>query len=485
MIIKDRNFLIFLCCLTLILVFAFSWQPGYLDDDSIMYAHAAKGVADSNQWLCFNDPSYGGPFYYHFPLVIWISAISFKIFGVNVISASIFSLISCLTAVIAIFYFGKLIKNNWVGLFASTVFLLINFTPRLAGQCRMDMPVTLFIILSLYFFLKGFQGKKLNYLLFGLFTGIAIMAKDVNGLSPLPIAFIFLFVSRKFKEIINPYFLSAIVLAFLPVSIWIFLETHFYGYSNTIFTKWLHWNFLHLLTNQVFKAPFYYYPREMVKRFPYFVPFFVYGAYLVIKKAVKKESTQALLLVVWMIFIPLAFSFGRQKIHYFIYSMYPAAALLAGIALDSLCNEVRKEKIFKILVILLVLFGLFRLCFPIRYGKRFFTDVVNAAPIIDSVLAKAKPFEFFTYKQADSALVFYCKQLEVTKRMQDLDSLKVELQKEPKNKRFILLNEGDFNSFEPSIKSKWVALFKFNNNLLIADRLNENLPIELGDASLP
>lgn len=479
MMINDKTFLVLLCCLTLVLVFAFCWQPGYLDDDSIMYAHAAKEVASSNQWLCFNDPSYGGPFYYHFPLVIWISAIVFKIFGVNVISASIFSLISCLGAVIAIFYFGKLIKNHWVGLFASTVFLLINFTPRLAGQCRMDMPVTLFITLSLYFFLKGFLDEKLNYLFFGIFTGLAIMAKDVNGLSPLPIAFIFLLVSRKFKEIINPYFLLAVILAFLPVVSWVLLESHFYGYPETIFNKWLHWNFFHLLSAKHFQAPFYYYPREMVKRFPYFVPFFIYGAYLVIQKALKKESRGSLLLVVWFIFIPFAFSFGRQKIHYFIYSMYPAAALLAGIAIDKLCNEAKKEKIFKILVILLVFLGLFRLCFPIRYGKRFFTDIVTAAPIIDNVLAKAKPFEFFTYKQDDSALVFYCKQLETTKRIQDIDSLKLELQRDSKNKRFILLNEEDFNSFASSVKNKWVALFRFNNNLLIADRLNENLPIEI------
>ncbi|MEW6008630.1 MAG: glycosyltransferase family 39 protein [Candidatus Omnitrophota bacterium] len=480
MIINDKNFLIFIFCLTLILVFAFSWQPGYLDDDSIMYARVAKEVAISNQWLCFNDPSYGGPFYYHFPLLIWVSAIAFKIFGENVISASIFSLVSCLGAVIAIFYFGKLIKNSWVGVFASAVFLLINFTLRLAVQCRMDMPVTLFIILSLYFFLKGLEIERINYLLFGLFTGIAIMTKDVNGLAPLPIAFIYLVITKKFKEIINPYFLLAIVLAFLPVITWILLETHFYGYSNTIFNKWLHWNFLHLLSSKHFKAPFYYYPREIIKRFPYFAPFFVYGAYLAIRKVFKKESNNSLLVVVWFIFIPLAFSFGRQKIHYFIYSMYPAAALLSGIAIDNLCNEEKKEKIFKILIILLVLFGLFRLCFPVRYGKRFFTDIVAIAPIVDSILAKAEDFEFITYNQDDSALVFYSKQLENTQRIKDFDSLKFKLQQESQNKkRFCFLNSSDFENLEAAIKVRWHVLLKFDDKILIADKLQENLPIEI------
>ncbi|MBU2540371.1 MAG: glycosyltransferase family 39 protein [Candidatus Omnitrophica bacterium] len=468
--IQDSLFLILLIGMTFIIVFAFCWQPGYLDGDSLGYAQTAKWVADSGRWLAIKDSSWGGQFYYHFPLAIWVSALSFKIFGVNVVSASLFSLLSCLGAVIAIFYFGKIIKNNWVGFFASVVFLLINYTPRLAQQCRMDMPLTLFIILSLYFFILAVRGKKTFYLLFGLFTSLAIMTKDVNGLAPLAIACIYLLISRQFKKLIDPYFLFGFVISFIPVLLWIWLEKHIYG--ETLFAKWLNWNFLHLLRHKELAAPFYYYPREIIKRYFYFVPIFVHGAFLAIRQAKTRESDQPLLILTWAVFIPFAFSFGNRKLHYFIYSMYPAAALLAGIALNELCKQKIKLRILKIFIVGLIFLGLLRLSIPVRWGKTFFMDKVQVAAYIDSLLQEEQHYDFFTFNQHDAALIIYSQELDNITHIKDYESLKNLLEnKASVNKRFCLINKVDFNSLSASIKNGWHILLILNEEILIANRL--------------
>lgn len=468
---RDLFFLSLLVFMTAILVFAFCWQPGFLDGDSIGYAQVAKLAADSNQWLALEDSSWGGPYYYHFPLVIWVTAIIFNIFGVNVVSASLFSLFSCLGAVISLFYFGKLIKNNWVGFFAGICFLLISYTPRLAQQCRMDMPLTFFIILSLYFFVIAIRGRKGFYLLFGLFSSLAIMTKDVNGLAPLGIAFSYLLLTRRFKTFVSPHFLAGAVLSFIPVLVWIWLEHYLYG--QTLFSNWFRWNFLNLLRHKGLHAPFYYYPLEILKRYFYFVPFFVYGGYLAVREALKRESDRPLLILTWACFIPLAFSFGSRKLHYFIYSMYPAAALLAGMAVDNLCQEKIKLRILRIFIVALIVLGLLRLCIPLRLGKTYFTDTVFVASPIDSILKQeTQPYEFFTFVQHDGALIMYCRQLEGTIALKNYEALVLELAKERKDKkRFLLLKQEDFDTLELSIRNKWHVLFRLEKKVLITDRL--------------
>ena len=468
--VKDQFFLRLLIGLFFILIFAYCWQPGYLDDDSLAYAQTAKLVSDTNQWLAFYDPSYGGQFYYHFPLVIWVTAILFKLFGVNVLAASLFSLISCLGAVIALFYFGKLIKNNWVGFFASAIFLFINFTWRLSRQCRMDMPLTFFIILSLYFFARGHRLKKINYLFFGLFAGLAIMSKDVNGLAPLAIACIFLVLTGKFREFLDPNFILGVIIAFFPVGIWILLEIRLVGFRGTIFSTWLRWNFLHLLRVKALYKPAYYYPLEIAKKYFYFLPLAIYGGYLGVRKFLTRKSTLPMLILAWLIFIPFAFSFGSQKLHYFIYSMYPAFALLCAIGLEQLCSQRYQELILKWAGWLIIALCLVRLCIPLSLTKAYFTDVVRLAPYLDSILVKAKPFEFYVFKQDDSALVFYSKELEQVRRIKDFESLEVNLLAKSSGKtRFFLLNQSDFDSLAPATKEHWFTWLQRDGRILIGD----------------
>jgi 4-amino-4-deoxy-L-arabinose transferase-like glycosyltransferase len=467
--VTDKGFLAALLLFTFIIVFAFCWQPGYLDDDSLAYAQTASLMSATGQWLNFPDPSYGGPFYYHFPLVIWVTALIFKLFGVSVISATIFSLLSCLLAVIALFYFGKLLKDSWTGFFSACVFLLINFTPRLARQCRMDMPLTLFLILSIYFFAKAYQGKKINYLLFGLFAGLTIMAKDVFGLSSPAIAIIFLLARRRFKELINPYFALSLLLVFVPVLTWIALEQKLY--AETMFSKWWRWNFLNLLAGKHFQVPFYYYPLEIFKKYFYFIPFFIYGAGLGLKQLRRCQAELPLLVLIWAIFIPLAFSFGRQKLHYFIYSMYPAFALLSGLALEYLCRQCSKEKLFKIMVASLIIFGLIRIFIPFSLTKAYFMDVVKITPAIDKILVKPKLFEFYTFNQDDSALIFYSKELENTKRIKSEAELENKLKFPALTiRRFFLFNQADFDRLPQDIKERYFTLLQVNGKIVLGDK---------------
>ncbi|MEK9165926.1 MAG: glycosyltransferase family 39 protein, partial [Patescibacteria group bacterium] len=254
---KTKGLLAIALWMAFVFIFAYSWVPGGLDFDSLNYAVAAKEIVRTNRWLAFFDPVYEGPFYYHFPLCIWVTAIFFKWLGVSSFTAKLFSMITAVSAAATIFFFGKLLKNVWVGFFAVISFLITNHIIRLSQECRMDLPVTFFITLALFFFILAQRRNRLYYLLFGLSTCLAIFAKDIFGVFPLAIVFLYLVITLQFKKLIHPLFILGVLLAVLPVIGWIRLERLLY--NQTIFYGWWNWNFLHLLKAKTFITVKYYY----------------------------------------------------------------------------------------------------------------------------------------------------------------------------------------------------------------------------------
>ena len=74
-------------------------------------------------------------------------------------------------------------------------------------RAMIDIPLAFFVTLAFYAFFKA-RDLKPWYLIFGLAIGCSILTKSVLGLFPLAIVGAFLILSRQWREIINPWFLS-------------------------------------------------------------------------------------------------------------------------------------------------------------------------------------------------------------------------------------------------------------------------------------
>ncbi|MDD4980528.1 MAG: glycosyltransferase family 39 protein [Candidatus Omnitrophica bacterium] len=445
-----------------ILIFAYAWVPGGLDVDSCNYAAVAKEILRTHKWLGLYDPVYQGVFYYHFPLCIWATAFFFKFLGVSTFSAKLFSMLSAIALVGAIFYFGKLLKNHWVGFFAGFSFLFTNHIVRLSRQCRMDLPVSLFITLAILSFVLAQKRSRAYYLIFGLFTSLAIFAKDVMGLAPLVVVFIYLVVTSRWKEFFQPLFICGLVVAILPVMAWIWLD------ENTLFNPWLNWNFLHLLKSPAFNVPWYYYIKAIASKYFYLLPLALYGGYLAIKEARRDKRGEFYLLIIWAVIFPLAFSFGRQKLHYFILSMYPATSLLVGMACERIFKEPLKLKIAQGCKYILIIATIVMLCFPLNIRSKRFAEIIRLSPIIDETLKQLPEYEFIAYKQDMASLLFYSQELSRVKYIED----KVKMEDELGNNllikpRVCYMSEEDFLGLNPSVKQKWQILLKYKDRIVI------------------
>ncbi|MFH0912664.1 MAG: glycosyltransferase family 39 protein [Candidatus Omnitrophota bacterium] len=470
---QDSRLFFILLWVAMILIFAYAWVPGGLDVDSCNYAAVAKEVIRTHKWLGLYDPVYQGVFYYHFPLCIWITAFFFKFLGVSTFTAKLFSMLSGVFLVGVIFYFGKLLKNHWVGFFAALSFLFTNHIVRLSRQCRMDLPVSLFITLAILSFILAQKRCRIYYLLFGLFTSLAIFSKDVSGLAPLAIVFAYLIICWRWKELFHPFFILGFLTAIGPVLCWIWLD------HNTLFSGWWHWNFMHLLSSSGFHVPWYYYIKAIVSKYFYLLPFAFYGGYLAVKEARRNKSYEFYLLIIWTVIFPLAFSFGRQKLHYFILPIYPAVALLVGVALEKIIRDSIKFKIVTAIKYILIIATIVMLCFPLNIRSKRFIEIIQMAPAIDELIKQLPEYEFIAYKQDMASILFYSQELSRVKYIEDKVRLEGELNRPSIKPRLCYLNEEDFLGLDASIRQRYGVILKYKDRIVVADPQEAKLTVTL------
>ena len=470
---QDNYLLFVLLWIAAIFIFAYAWVPGGLDVDSCNYAVVAKEILRTHKWLGLYDPVYQGIFYYHFPLCIWITALFFKFLGVSAFTAKLFSMLSSVVLAGIIFYLGRLLKNHWAGFFAGLSFLFTNHIVRLSRQCRMDLPVSLFIALAVLSFILAQRRTRLYYLLFGLFSCLAIFTKDVSGLAPLAIIFIYLVLSWRWKELFHPLFLSGLLIAIVPVLGWIWLD------RNTLFHAWWRWNFLHLLKAPSFNVPWYYYIQALISKYFYFLPFAVYGGYIAVKEARRNKNYEFYLLIIWAIIFPLAFSFGRQKLHYFILPMYPATALLTGIAFDRIFKEPTKVKIALGLKYILIIATIVMLCFPLNIRSKRFDEITRMAPFIDEILKQLPEYEFIVYHQDVASILFYSQELSRVRNLKDKQVLEEALLEPSTKVRLCYLNERDFSGLNVSVRQEYQAILKYKDRIVIINPRDSRLTVTL------
>lgn len=119
------------------------------------------------------------------PLMIWLTALSFKLFGVSEIAAHIFpGFLALASAAILYFLAADIFKNKWAGFFAGFVFLTSPLIHLYSRVNMMDIPAGTFIALACFSVWKIFQGKGRWWIALGLATGLAVMAKSVVGFFP-------------------------------------------------------------------------------------------------------------------------------------------------------------------------------------------------------------------------------------------------------------------------------------------------------------
>src|SRR3989338_6989554 len=163
-----RSFVYLIVIVLFAILLRLAFFSGVDTSDSVYYAKSANDILNKQ------FPSETTQLNARIGLLIPVS-ISYSIFGVNDFSSALFPLLISIFGVIVIFYFGKFLFNEKVGLVAA--FLLSFFPLDVLYSTRLlsDLPSAFFSGLSIFLFLKAEKivRKPYSYLFYAL-SGVAL-----------------------------------------------------------------------------------------------------------------------------------------------------------------------------------------------------------------------------------------------------------------------------------------------------------------------
>ncbi|MEJ7609666.1 MAG: glycosyltransferase family 39 protein [Ferruginibacter sp.] len=204
-----------LLLLTVISLNATCFFPGITEGDAMLYANISKRIAFTGDWTNFYVDGLDWLDKPHLPF--WITALSFKIFGVSAFAyklpAFLFWLVSLYyTYRLAAVIYGMAAARYAVLIYGSALHVILA-----NSDVRAEPYLTAFIVMATYFITQAYLKKNLHWFLFAAVASAgAIMTKGLfAGITIVAGFLIYLVFSRQLKELLNYRWWLCLFLSFL------------------------------------------------------------------------------------------------------------------------------------------------------------------------------------------------------------------------------------------------------------------------------
>ncbi|MDZ7673275.1 MAG: glycosyltransferase family 39 protein [Halanaerobiales bacterium] len=295
------------------------------------------------------------------PLVLWVTAFFYSLLGVSELTTRIGLVIFSMLNLVVLYYLAEMLFNRRTAII-STLILGTSFQYVIQSRILyMDVPLTLFITLSVLLFYIGYNKDRRYYLLMGIVLALGTLVKGpvAFGLPGL-IALFYVGIINLFKEFKSKWtWLSVLVyLIFaLPWHITVYLS-----HGNEFLRDYFGY---HMLTRfstaiETHGGPWYYYILILfLGLFPWssFVPWL----FPMIKRTWENNKDKYRLIISWITVIFVFFSIASTKLPGYILPTYPAFAILIGLWWDRLLKTGEGIRKFLVSNIVIILIGLLML----------------------------------------------------------------------------------------------------------------------------
>ncbi len=157
--------------------------PGY---DDARYTVVAKQIVLSGDWL--NTRYNGGPDFEHPPLLEWIQAAFFSVFGISDFVAKVPSALLGLGTVLLVAWLARRLTGDPLqGILAMFALATSAYFVKYTARAMTDVPVTFFFVAAICAWSMTDENPGW-YLAAGAFTAMALMTRGLIGFA-LPIIF--------------------------------------------------------------------------------------------------------------------------------------------------------------------------------------------------------------------------------------------------------------------------------------------------------
>ncbi len=198
------------------------WRLGtrsLLDWDEAIYAQVAKEMVHTGNWM---TPHWGYKLWFEKPpLLMWITAILYKIFGIN----ELWSRAASALAGVGVISLTYLMARDFVDSLSGVLSVLVLLTSfQFVAEARFgttDVMLTFFTYLAIYAYWKFKTGTNRAWYLVCISCGLALMTKGAGGLiAPLIIGILLILDGQLFSFVRQRLFWGGLALVIAIVAPW-------------------------------------------------------------------------------------------------------------------------------------------------------------------------------------------------------------------------------------------------------------------------
>jgi len=271
------------------------------------------------------------------PLVYWLTAGAFRVFGVTEFAARFWPATFGLLGALITYAAGRAIYDRLTGIFAATILSTCLYYNGLSRIALLDVAVTVLMSAALFAFIIALRqppGGTRRGLFWAFYASmaLAVLSKGLIGLIlPCAIAGLWVLALNRWSQLRPFYPFSGALLLLALAAPWHVLAAR--ANPDFLYFYFVHEHFLRFTTKIHDRyAPWWYFvPILLGGLFPWVVFFFqavwqsLAGGW---KARIQNET--AWFLVIWAVFIFLFFSKSQSKLPPYIIPLFPAVAVLLG-----------------------------------------------------------------------------------------------------------------------------------------------------------
>jgi len=344
---KDLLILLLLAMAVSTVVF---WQLGegsLSDYDEADYAQSAREML---WWSDFNTPRWNGmEFFDKPPVCYWLTALAYKVVGVNEFGARLVSASAGVLAILVTYLLGRdLFGSRAVGLGASIALLTVsrnlfshgyNFL-SLARVGMLDMPLILTMMLAVWLAWRGTSetgGGDSRYLVWlGVPLGLGLMIKSIAGFMAYGIVALYFLVGVPRAAWWRRETLWGLLLSVLIVVPWHVVQLYIWG-RHFWDSYMVSLTVGYVTGDQGHTRDWLFYFRSIRRGFPILYPLVAaavtYGLYRALRYCIGSSAGQRkdrgiVLLLCWTAVPMILYNLSRSRIGWYMIPIYPALALL-------------------------------------------------------------------------------------------------------------------------------------------------------------
>lgn len=395
---KTRTDIIVLAAISAVVLIWNLWTGSVLSWDEGFYGSVSKEIFRTGDWI--NLYWAGTQWSDKPPLYMWMTSLSFNLFGINEFSIRLFSAICGISTVIVTYYLAAKLYSRKAAV-ASALTLLCTWHFIWSSRVGMlDIALTFFISFSLLLFELGSGNKKLLFLC-PLSFALAFLTKGAGAMIIPAIIFVYAILSGKARKLIDPYLLAGGILSVL-ILMWWHLAV-FYSYGSDFIDGYFITHLISRTTTELdgHTGTFFTYFRAIPNKGR---PWGFIGLAIIpilIFRIIRDKERSHLLPVVWSCCVMLLFSAVKTKLHWYIIPVYPALAIMTGWAAEKVFRKYTVPAVSVIFVLSLAYLTIEKDIYDLDYSPQIKATAIG---VMETVPDGKK---VFLYGIGDPGMQFY------------------------------------------------------------------------------